>query len=83
MRKKLLTLLFLLVTTFTVTIIPEPQTVKADNNCAVVGQVCRDISNMLYDMCIVGGGTLSACALMEANNTINCITANGCDPHHD
>lgn len=82
MKRKLI-LMLILISAIGFTLNSTPAPVKASgNDCGVVGQVCRDISNMIYDMCIVSGGAADSCAYQEAVNTINCIKDSGC-PLHD
>ena len=48
------------------------------SDCQVAGQVCRDISAGLYQLCINQTGNYADCALQEAQNTINCMSGVGC-----
>lgn len=53
-------------------------TTTAAPDCPTVNQVCNDIWAMVYDICIVGGGSLSHCAEVEAEGRIQCKKDNGC-----
>lgn len=68
----------ILVTLFIST--PTQTTTAAGNDCNVVGQVCRDMAEMMYNLCMLDGGNASDCAWMEAGYTTTCIKNNGCAP---
>lgn len=70
--------ILLIATLFTST--PTQPTSAADNDCNVVGQVCRDMAEMMYNLCMADGGNASDCAWMEAGYTTTCIKNNGCAP---
>lgn len=60
---------------------PSSTTIAAADDCSVVNQVCNDMGQMMYDMCMVGGNhTPSQCAEIEANFRIQCKKDNGCPP---
>jgi len=62
-------------------LIPAPPPVNAVTvDCNTVSQVCRDMGDMVYDMCIVSGGTPSDCTWSSALYVIRCMRNNGCEP---
>lgn len=57
---------------------PAERVEAGGSDCQVAGQVCRDISEGLYQLCINVTGDYAACALQEAQSTINCMSGAGC-----
>jgi hypothetical protein len=76
MRKLFLSLVFIAVVV--TLLIPTTKTQATPADCDTVAQVCRDMSQMMYNVCILSGGSASDCAWQEAVNTLNCMKNNGC-----
>lgn len=79
------TRLFVLVTILiTISLLSTPSTTTVatttDNDCNVVNQVCNDMGQMMYNLCILDGNSNTTCAAMEASYKISCKTDNGCPP---
>lgn len=85
MRIKLLVLALLI--SLAALLVPSPPKVQATppvlTDCDVVAQVCGDMAEMMYNVCILNGGGLSSCAWMEANYKISCMRGNGCAPFNN
>lgn len=59
-----------------------PTVAAGGSDCEVAGQVCRQMSQGIYNLCIELGGAADQCALQEAQNTISCMAAAGCPLHN-
>lgn len=80
MRARLFVLVTILIT---ISLLSTPSSTPAhaaDNDCNVVNQVCNDMAQMMYNLCILDGNSNTTCAAMEASYKISCKTDNGCPP---
>lgn len=59
---------------------PAPKSQAVTTDCNTVATVCSDMGDMMYDMCVMTGGTVSDCTWSAALYTIKCMQTNGCEP---
>lgn len=87
MKRRLLFLLLLILVATTLLSGPRPLTPDSsvtsagDTDCAVVKQVCGDMGQMVYNVCITSGCPEFDCANNQIVFRNQCIIDNGCMPN--
>lgn len=87
MRRRLIVTLSMVLITIALLSSPRPLaptssiTIAGDNDCAVVRQVCGDMGQMVYNVCITSGCPQFDCANSQTVFRNQCIIDNGCLPN--
>jgi len=79
MKRKLVSISALLLIAVALSFPTAPHAASATTiDCDLTGQLCRQISRRMYDLCIAMDRPADQCAYEEAQNTINCLATSGC-----